>query len=66
MVNDMLALWLGLAQAPSLLKYLADIQNQRLVQFKSAGAERESCATSPPLPCSEVQRAQFKWTAPHE
>lgn len=27
MVNDMLALWLGLARAPELLKYLHAVQN---------------------------------------
>lgn len=27
MVNDMLALWLGLARAPELLKYLHGVQN---------------------------------------
>lgn len=41
MVNDMLALWLGLARAPELLKYLHGVQNERLVHFKSAGAKRE-------------------------
>ncbi len=41
MVNDMLALWLGLAQAPELLKYLHGVQSERLVHFESAGAEKE-------------------------
>ena len=41
MVNDMLALWLGLAQAPEPLKYLQDLQNKRLILFKWAGAGRE-------------------------
>lgn len=39
MVSDM-ALWLGLAQAYELLKYLHSLQNERLIHFKSAGAER--------------------------
>lgn len=38
MVNDM---WLGLAQAPELLKYLRGLQNERPVHFKSARAKRE-------------------------
>lgn len=33
MVNDMLVLWLGLAQAPELLKYLQVSQNERLIHF---------------------------------
>lgn len=33
MVNDMLVLWLGLAQAPELLKYLQCSQNERLIHF---------------------------------
>lgn len=41
MVNDMLALWLGLAQASELLKYLHGVQSERLVHFKSARAVRE-------------------------
>lgn len=41
MVNDMLALRLGLAQAPELLKYLDGVQNERVVHFRSAEAERE-------------------------
>lgn len=40
MVNDMLALWLGLAQAPELLKYLGGVESERRVHFESARAER--------------------------
>lgn len=68
MVNDMLALWLGLAQAPELLKYLHGVQNERLIHFKSARAEteRESWATFLPPHCTEVTACAVKWTAPHE
>lgn len=52
MVNDKLALWLGSAKAPELLKYLHGLQNERLVHFKSVGAERESFFTS--LRCTGV------------
>lgn len=47
MVNDMLALWLGLAQASELLKYLHGVQNERLIHFKSAGAAREREGAGP-------------------
>lgn len=68
MVNGMLALWLGLAQAPELLKYLDGIQNERLIHFKSAQAEGErgSWATFLPPLCAEVTAQAVKWTAPHE
>ncbi|XP_047209647.1 uncharacterized protein LOC124860391 isoform X1 [Girardinichthys multiradiatus] len=44
MVSDM-ALWLGLAQASELLKYLHSLQNERLIHFKSVGAERQRART---------------------
>lgn len=68
MVNDMLAPGLVLAQAPELLKYLDGAPNERLVHFKSAGAEREreSWATFLPPHCTEVTAHAVKWTAPHE
>lgn len=62
MVNDMLALWLGLARAPELLKYLRGVQNL----FTSNQPEQRGRGSGQ-FPTSSLATAQaVKRTEAHE